>query len=162
MWRADCNCLGRFRLSSEGIGSAIMRPFVLIGSSSPYRESRYGLILERHGFDVYVVQGGVECINVLRKGLPNVMLLECSLLWGGVEGVLEIRSEDPVLNSIPVVLLSNDGVTADAYRLAKFRIASFFGRIPSGYELVTVIQNALQSKDHLAVADFAQDQATFN
>ena len=139
-----------------------MRPFVLVGSSSPYRESRYGLILERHGFDVHVVQGGVECINVLRQGLPNVMLLECSLLWGGAEGVLEIRSKDPVMKRIPVVLLSNDGVTPDAYRLARFRIAGFFGRIPSGYELVTVIRNALQSTDLATAADFAQDQTTFN
>ena len=138
-----------------------MRPFVLVGSSSPYRESRYGLILERHGFDVCVVQGGVECIKVLRKRVPNVMLLECSLLWGGAEGVLEIRSEDPVMNRIPVVLLSNDGVSADAYHLARFRIAGFFGRIPSGYELVSVIKNALQSIDQAVVADSAQDEAAF-
>jgi DNA-binding response OmpR family regulator len=139
-----------------------MRPFVLVGSSSPYRESRYALILERHEFDVCVVQSGVECIKVLWKRLPSVMLLECSLLWGGAEGVLEIRSEDPVMNRIPVVLLSNDGVTADDYHLARFRIAGYFGRIPSGYELVAVIENALQSKDEAEVADSAHDKAAFN
>jgi len=139
-----------------------MRPFVLVGSSSPYRESRYGLILERHGFDVCVVPGGVECIEVLRKRVPNVMLLECSLLWGGAVGVLEIRAEDPVMSRIPVVLLSNDGVSADAYHLARFRIAGFFGRIPSGYELVSVIKSALQSIEQAVVADSAQDEAAFN
>ena len=139
-----------------------MRPFVLVGSSSPYRESRYGLILERHGFDVCVVQGGVECIKILRKRVPSVMLLECSLLWGGAEGVLEIISDDPLMDRIPVVLLSNDGVTADAYHLARFRIAGFFGRIPSGYELVSVIKNALQCKNEAEVADSAQTKAAFN
>lgn len=139
-----------------------MRPFVLVGSSSPYRVSRYGQILERHGFDVCVVQGGLECIKVLRKRVPNVIVLECSLLWGGAEGVLEIRSEDPVMNRIPVVLLSNDGVSADAYHLARFRIAGFFGRIPSGHELVSVIDNALQSIEQAVVTDSFQDEAAFH
>lgn len=154
--------MGRFRIPFEGIGGAIMRRLVLIGSSSPYRQSRYGQVLERHGFDVCVAEGGVECINVLTKRVPDVILLECSLLWGGAEGILEILSEDSEKQRIPVVLLSNDGVSADAYHLARFRIAGFFGRMPSGFELVSVIKNAMHPDGEAIVADAAHDDAAFN
>lgn len=125
----------------------MMRSYVLVGSSSAYRRSRYVHELERQGFDTCVVAGGVDCIQDLRKRTPDVLLLECSLLWGGAAGVLEIRASDPVLKKIPVVILSSDGVSTEAYHLAKFPVYGFFGRFPSGYELVSAIRSALRSAD---------------
>lgn len=139
-----------------------MRPFVLVGSSSTYRQARYEHELMSHGFDVCVVPGGVDCLRELAIRTPSVLLLECSLLWGGVEGVLDVKSEDPDWKNVPVVLLANDGVNTDAYRLARFPIYGFFGRFPTGYELVSAIKNALQSVDNLFVPDPVSGQASCN
>lgn len=140
----------------------MMRPFVLVGSSSPYRQARYEHELASHGFDVCVVPGGVDCLRELAIRTPSVLLLECSLLWGGAEGVLDVKSEDPDWKNVPVVLLANDGVSADAYRLARFPIYGFFGRFPSGYELISAIRSALQAVDNPFVLDPVSDQASCN
>jgi hypothetical protein len=50
------------------------------------------------------------------------------------------------LESIPVLLLSSEGVSASAYRLARFPVNGFFGRFPTAFELAAAISNTLQSR----------------
>ncbi len=137
-----------------------MRPFVLVGSSSPYRQARYEHELMNHGFDVCVVSGGVDCLRELAIRTPSVLLLECSLLWGGAEGVLDVMSEESDWKDVPVVLLANGGVTTDAYRLARFPIYGFFSRFPPDNELVWAIRSALQAADHGMSRNTAPEVAT--
>lgn len=124
-----------------------MRPFVLVGSSSVYRQAHYEQHLLSHGFDVCVVPGGVDCLRELSIRTPSVLLLECSLLWGGAEGVLDVKSEKSDWKDVPVVLLAHDGVNTGAYRLARFPIYGFFSRFPTDNELVCAIRSALQAED---------------
>jgi DNA-binding NtrC family response regulator len=138
----------------------MMREFVLVGSSSPYRQAHYEQHLLSHGFDVCVVPGGVDCLRELSIRTPSVLLLECSLLWGGAEGVLDVKSEESDWKDVPVVLLANDGVTTDAYRLARFPIYGFFSRFPSDNDLICAIRGALQAADHGMIRNTVPEEAT--
>ena len=138
----------------------MMRPFLLVGSSSPYRQAHYEQHLLSHGFDVCVVPGGVDCLRELSIRTPSVLLLECSLLWGGAEGVLDVKSEESDWKDVPVVLLANDGVNTGAYRLARFPIYGFFSRFPTDNELVCAIRSALQAADNGMGRNTAPEVAT--
>lgn len=138
----------------------MMREFVLVGSSSPYRQAHYEQHLLSHGFDVCVVPSGVDCLRELSVRTPSVLLLECSLLWGGAEGILDLKSEEPDWKDVPVVLLANDGVNTGAYRLARFPIYGFFSRFPTDNELVCAIRNALQATDHGMITNTTSEEAT--
>lgn len=136
-----------------------MRPYVLVGSSSPSRQRHYKSELERHGFYVHVVPGGVDCLRDLAVRTPGILLLEYSLLRGTAEGIPDVTSEDSDWRNVPVVLLASCGVNADACRLARFPIIGFFERFPAGHELVDAIRSAIQSAEDPFVAAPFSDQA---
>ncbi len=85
-----------------------------------YRES-----LAQEGFEVITALSGLECISRLRERVPDVLVLEPQLLWGGGEGVLAIMGEVPQLAIVPVMLLTScrDPLVLD--RVARFPISDY-------------------------------------
>ena len=63
-------------------------------------ESRYS----KQGYDVTTVDNGVRCLLELRDRIPDVLLLDRKLLWGGAAGVLAVMNDDAMLQSVAVVL----------------------------------------------------------
>jgi CheY-like chemotaxis protein len=62
--------------------------------------------LTDHGYAVATAAGGVECVGVLGEFVPDVILLDADLLWGGADGVLEhLRGGSGP--GVPVVLLAS-------------------------------------------------------
>lgn len=139
-----------------------MRPFVLVGSASPYRQVRYRQELMSYGFNVTVVPQGVDTLSELAARTPSVLIIEFPLLWGkpNADGhSLEGDTEPADWKNIPVVLLANDGATDDPCRLSRFPICGFFERFPSGSELVSAIRNALHSIQPEFIPDRSQNEA---
>jgi CheY-like chemotaxis protein len=56
------------------------------------------------GFEVATAGSGLECLERLYDFLPDVLILNLELTWGGAEGVLAIVREETVMRPIPVVL----------------------------------------------------------
>ncbi|HEY0982260.1 MAG TPA: hypothetical protein VGE80_09055, partial [Schlesneria sp.] len=83
---------------------------VLVASSSAYRRWWYVEQLQQHDMEVTTAHDGLTCIQQMRACLPDVVLLEPSLLWGGSHGVLAVRSQEPEFQHIPVVLVAVDGI----------------------------------------------------
>lgn len=63
--------------------------------------------LSREGFVVDMALSGLECVARLRERIPNVLVLELQLPWGGGEGVLAMMGEIPALLNIPVMVLTS-------------------------------------------------------
>lgn len=61
------------------------------------------------GFAVATADDGVECLELLREFLPDVLILSLELTWGGAEGVLAIVREETAMRPIPI-LLTIDGI----------------------------------------------------
>ena len=53
-----------------------------------YRES-----LSREGFELVTAASGLECVARLRERVPDVLVLEPQLPWGGGDGVLAMMGE---------------------------------------------------------------------
>jgi DNA-binding response OmpR family regulator len=67
-----------------------------------YRES-----LMQEGFELVTAVSGLECVARLRERVPDVLVLEPQLPWGGGEGVLAIMGEVPQLANVPVMILTS-------------------------------------------------------
>lgn len=68
------------------------------------------------GHEVEVAVDGIECSAILDEFIPDVVVLERELLWGGYEGILSKMADDPLLSEIPVIQIGetvfDDGISA--------------------------------------------------
>jgi len=81
--------------------------------------------LLREGFEVDMALSGLECIARLRERVPDVLVLEPQLPWGGGDGVLAMMSEDPDLTAVPVMVLTSCRDPHVLQRVAHFSINDY-------------------------------------
>ncbi len=63
--------------------------------------------LTSRGLDVSVVTDGLQCIEHLKESLPNLLILDPEILWGGGLGVLTWLKEEAPQYDIAVVLMES-------------------------------------------------------
>jgi DNA-binding response OmpR family regulator len=82
---------------------------VLLVEDDPAIADMYRLQLEMDGYEVLVAMEGGAGLELMRSGLPDIVLLDVRM--PGMDGfqVLKAASEDVRLRGIPVVLLTNYG-----------------------------------------------------
>jgi CheY-like chemotaxis protein len=59
------------------------------------------------GFELATAVSGLECVAQLRECVPDLLVLEPQLPWGGGEGVLAMMGETPEFATIPVIVLTS-------------------------------------------------------
>lgn len=99
---------------------------VLLAVRRSQSRNEYALDLKRHGFDVAIADNGLECLDVLGRFVPDVIVIEPELLWGGGDGVLAVLSDMPELRSVPVLLLTTDCNRTAMYSISQFPISDFW------------------------------------
>lgn len=67
------------------------------------------------GHEAEIAADGMECCATLPEFLPDVVVLERDLLWGGGAGVRDLMREDPALAGIPVILVADGGFAPEDY-----------------------------------------------
>ncbi len=65
--------------------------------------------LWNRGHEAEIAIDGLECIAMLRDFVPDVLVMERDLRWGGCDGVLTRMSEEPSLAKIPTILTADNG-----------------------------------------------------
>ena len=63
--------------------------------------------LLHEGFELVTAVSGLESIARMRERVPDVLVLEPQLPWGGGEGVLAMMGEVPRLATVPVMVLTS-------------------------------------------------------
>jgi DNA-binding response OmpR family regulator len=90
-----------------------MNALLLLAESDTDLAEIYRKFLTRHGYVVEIASDGLECLAKLRCLLPDVLILDAEILWGGGDGVLAcLREEGP--DGIPVILTGT--VASDCLR----------------------------------------------
>lgn len=69
------------------------------------REQLQAFLLQ-HGHDARTASDGLECVDILRNFVPEILILDCDLLWGGYQGVIALVKETPKLSRSQIVLIS--------------------------------------------------------
>jgi CheY-like chemotaxis protein len=115
----------------------IMDLSVLIATADQARSEIYERLLTSCGYEVETASGGLECLSKLCDLVPDVLVLDAELNWGGADGVLaHLREEESTILAVPVVLITSDKQPNDSiahliappvvYRLQKpFRLSTF-------------------------------------
>jgi CheY-like chemotaxis protein len=98
---------------------------VLMADPDEFLQIVYREPLTWEGFEVTTAFSGLECVARLRKRIPDVLVLEPQLPWGGGEGVLAMMGEVPNLAILPVMILTScrDPYVLD--RVARFPISDY-------------------------------------
>ena len=73
-------------VQSRSNGSKPIR--VLLADPDRSLTAVYRKPLSREGFEVVAAFSGLECVARLREQVPDVLVLEPQLPWGGGEGIL--------------------------------------------------------------------------
>lgn len=70
--------------------------------------------LRKRGHEVQLATNGIDCVLPLRDSVPEVVVLDHGLLWGGCDGVLTVLRDDPLLAIISVILIADSQPQYDA------------------------------------------------
>jgi DNA-binding response OmpR family regulator len=70
--------------------------------------------LSHHGHEVTIATNGLESVVILRRYVPDVVVLQRELLWGGSDGVRALMKQYPGWSEVPVILTSDDEVAEDS------------------------------------------------
>ena len=81
--------------------------------------------LLREGFELATAVSGLECVARLRECVPDVLVLEPQLLWGGGDGVLAMMCEVPQLVTVPVMVLTTCRDPLVLNPVARFPISDY-------------------------------------
>ena len=98
---------------------------VLMADPDPSLPPVYREPLSREGFDLGTAADGLECIARLRERVPDVLVLEPHIPWGGGDGVLAIMDESPDLAMVPVMILTSRRDPHVLKRVERFPISDY-------------------------------------
>jgi carbon storage regulator CsrA len=102
-----------------------MRTCVLLVDPDEFLLSRYAEYLAKQGYEVFVSQNALDCLEKLRKYSPDIMVLEPMLPWGGGDGVLAMMNEEPDVPKMPVLLLTYGTAPNVLYNISSYDISDF-------------------------------------
>lgn len=95
---------------------------ILLAGANNYRWRAYHDRLRANGVEAHWVTSGVECIAALREFQPHVLVLDPLILWGGGDGVLAVREDDPELRDNLVMILTSGCEPSLLYRMSDYVI----------------------------------------
>jgi DNA-binding NtrC family response regulator len=80
---------------------------LLVANSDNAMSGLYNHYFSSVGYRVETVSDGRACLDRIREDLPDMLLLDQQLPWGGGEGVLACLREESDLTRIPVILFAD-------------------------------------------------------
>lgn len=98
---------------------------IVLATRPGLTRNEYEAALTRRGFEVHAVGDGLRCLEVLRDFLPDVLVIEPELPWGGGDGVLDIVHEELAFHRVPVFALTAEPSRSAMYQISRFSISDF-------------------------------------
>jgi len=104
------------------------KPTILLVEDDPFLSSILQLKLEKENFQVIRATDGEEALKFLidQKLKPNLMLLDLILPKKNGFEVLETIRQDPLLEKLPVIIISNLGQPSDIERGKALGVIDYF------------------------------------
>ena len=125
------------------------KPTILLVEDDPFLSSILQLKLDKENFKTIRVADGEEALNLLtEQGIkPDVILLDLILPKKNGFEVLETIRQDPTLEKLPVIIISNLGQPSDIDRGKSLGVIDYFVKAKlSVDELVNKIKEEIVKK----------------
>jgi carbon storage regulator CsrA len=139
----------RMAAEASSISQDILRTArVLIADPDRLLLTAYSQHLTRRGASVSTARTGLECWEKLMQSVPDVLVLEPELLWGGGDGVLALLNEQPNIRPTIVMLLTHNRNRSLLYRSSSFKVDDYQAKPLTAARLTERICSLLSSLDH--------------
>jgi DNA-binding response OmpR family regulator len=119
-----------------------MRVLIANGDEAFLTVAQY--YLSHHGHEVKIAKNGLESFAILRRYVPDVVVLERELLWGGSDGVRALMKQEPRWSEIPVILTSDNVLTDESNAAASPSLAA---QLQKPYRLEDLIGHLQACRD---------------
>ncbi|PKL70582.1 MAG: hypothetical protein CVV30_04315 [Methanomicrobiales archaeon HGW-Methanomicrobiales-1] len=151
-------------LSASVIGAAIMailtirrktkvqtpeKEVVLIVDDEPDLVNLIDILLDKKGYATLKAFSGKECLDILRKQIPDLILLDVRMEpMDGWQALEEIK-KNPETKSIPVLMLTGQRLTAGAAKQYNICIDDYITKPFQPNDLYAAIDNIVERKQKL-------------
>jgi carbon storage regulator CsrA len=125
------------------VGETLMSARILIADPDRFLLASYSRHLRERGVTVSTATTGLECTERLRGAVPDVLVLEPAMLWGGGDGVLAMMNDEPELRPHVVILLTQGRNRNLLYRLSSFKVDDYQTKPLTAEQLTTRIRTLL-------------------
>lgn len=98
---------------------------VIIADPDVVLQAAYRAHLAEKDIEGVTAFSGLECISQMRDRVPDALVLEPHLPWGGGDGVLAMMSEVPQLANVPVMVLTSNHDPHALHRVGRFPVCSY-------------------------------------
>jgi len=118
---------------------------IVLAEDEPMIALAYQHAITYHGFNVTVAKDGKEALAIIEKERPHLLLLDVIMPhMNGIE-VLEILRNNPELEKLSVIMLTNLGQPSDAEHVEKLGAKAYLIKANLSLEdLVRHISDALK------------------
>jgi DNA-binding response OmpR family regulator len=116
---------------------------ILLALTDEELRHQYRAYFVNEGFEVCTTDDGVQCIEAVRRFLPDLLVLDPDLLWVGGDGVLAVLDRDPKLSFVEVLVLGGNPLSNRLERMLAFPIAGVVFRPISAEQLAAKITSLL-------------------
>jgi carbon storage regulator CsrA len=123
---------------------------VLIADPNEYLSDSYSNYLSQHGFKVDTASNGLECVEKLREFMPDILVLEPMMPWGGGDGVLALMHNDLDMAIIPIMILTYGCDPSVLYNISPYSISDFQIKPMSPRRLAERIAKIIANKETMA------------
>ncbi len=118
---------------------------VLIVDDSPTETYKISSILSKHGYDVITAETGEQGVDVARKELPDVVLMD--IVMPGLNGFQATRqlSREPSTSHIPVIIVTTKDQETDRVWGQRQGAKGYLTKPVDGKMLVQAIEGVLKN-----------------
>jgi len=122
---------------------------VLIVDDSPFILRMLTFLLRKEGMDVLEATNGVEALEKMQGTRPDLVFLDVMMPEMNGFDVLQTMKKDPVMKSIPVIMITAKGQDTDRQRAESLGVDDFITKPFSPSTLSQKLRNLLAQKNDL-------------
>lgn len=131
-------------LEEDGPGAGANHGTVLLVDDNPHLREISSAMLRHHGYRPIAAADGLEAIHIARRVRPDVIVMDIDMpRMDGLEATRTIR-RDPLLGSVPVVVLTAHREAAYLQRAVQAGCTSYLMKPFNPRELVIEIRRILE------------------
>jgi CheY-like chemotaxis protein len=139
--------ISKLQMRKKKLTLIYMMSKVLMIEDDPLLQNMYKVVFTKAGFDFQFAGDGREGLDKMRVYKPDIVLLDLILPVMTGFSVLDVVNRDPVLKTIPIIVMTN--IYADAEDLIKNRgVKSFIIKSDVSIEdVVQKVENVIASSN---------------